>query len=661
MGPPLVDTAPPSVDIRYNAEKGVFEVDFSEVAYKGGILITEKNLKDILFLDNLLDDSSLEITQDSQDPTLFIIKFNPKDPTRAVSVTIKDSSYTDKNGNLGTGDVDRHLPPKVVNDSDSVTESGMLDSNTSVTGKAIATGNVLTNDESGTTVVGFTYKGQTYPAGTSVPTTYGSIIIDAQGNYTYQLDNMNPATQALKQGESVLDQITYTVADAGGNQSTAELNITVNGTNDVPNITQIEPAIIPVITGNNSNGSFSNGTITNGSSTAEKKHNFKFDLSDAKDTTTTQVVVNLTTLDNSFKINVNGKSIHPKDVFQIQDGALTTAAEVKLVFADGSYLSAGQPWNANTNGLPRFQIIMTEDGIRFFATRTTSSTQLEEIFFKDTADMALLVKPDFINGTNSIDIINVDGVGVDAMSGFMTVTARGKFEISDVDSADLSKIVVTVKNAATGDLFIPVLPKGISASSSWVGGKLVLTLSGNASKQDYEDALNSLMFKGSKVGMRDIQVQTYDDNGAFFIVDGTLNYIGGNNFATLTQADFTTQGASSAKAILSSFAMTDTDDIIFKLLSDDNLGGNKLETHHDFNLATSKAIDVSALLSSSATSENISEYLTVTYDAMKDQAVISIDRDGKNTHYQTEDLLILTNQSTNVTLEELLKNNQIII
>ena len=46
---------------------------------------------------------------------------------------------------------------------------------------------------------------------------------------------------------------------------------------------------------------------------------------------------------------------------------------------------------------------------------------------------------------------------------------------------------------------------------------------------------------------------------------------------------------------------------------------------------------------------------------MKDQAVISIDRDGKGTHYQTEDLLILTNQSTNVTLEELLKNNQIII
>ena len=104
-----------------------------------------------------------------------------------------------------------------------------------------------------------------------------------------------------------------------------------------------------------------------------------------------------------------------------------------------------------------------------------------------------------------------------------------------------------------------------------------------------------------------------------------------------------------------------SDDLIFNLLSDYNLGGNTEATVTDFKLGSTQHVDVSALLSASANATNIGEYLSVQYDAVKDQAVISIDRDGAATDYQAADLLILSHQKTDITLDELLKNSQIII
>ena len=120
-----------------------------------------------------------------------------------------------------------------------------------------------------------------------------------------------------------------------------------------------------------------------------------------------------------------------------------------------------------------------------------------------------------------------------------------------------------------------------------------------------------------------------------------------------------------ATAVLSksSFALADntTDDVIFNLLSDDNTGGNTETTDDHFVVGSTQTINVSALLSDDATETNIAEYVSVNYDANAQTATISIDRDGAGQAYQNADLLILTNQSSNVTLEQLLQNNQIIV
>ncbi|MCH4244593.1 Ig-like domain-containing protein, partial [Acinetobacter gerneri] len=144
------------------------------------------------------------------------------------------------------------------------------------------------------------------------------------------------------------------------------------------------------------------------------------------------------------------------------------------------------------------------------------------------------------------------------------------------------------------------------------------------------------------------------------------------NTITVTVTDSENQTASKSVDInggvstltaKSSFALADstTDDVIFNLLSDDNTGGNTETTDDHFVVGSTQTIDVSALLSDDATQTNIAEYVNVNYDANAQTATISIDRDGAGQAYQNADLLILTNQSSNVTLEQLLQNNQIIV
>ncbi|WP_447577399.1 VCBS domain-containing protein [Achromobacter kerstersii] len=63
---------------------------------------------------------------------------------------------------------------------------------------------------------------------------YGALTIAADGTWTYNLTNTNPAVQALGAGESLTETFTVTVNDGHGGVTTQAVTITVNGTNDVP-------------------------------------------------------------------------------------------------------------------------------------------------------------------------------------------------------------------------------------------------------------------------------------------------------------------------------------------------------------------------------------------------------------------------------------------
>ncbi|ARP90976.1 hypothetical protein CAL14_12300 [Bordetella genomosp. 9] len=61
---------------------------------------------------------------------------------------------------------------------------------------------------------------------------YGSFTIDANGNWTYKLDNTSEKVQGLQAGQQVSEKFTVTTADG----TTSEVTITINGTNDQPQI-----------------------------------------------------------------------------------------------------------------------------------------------------------------------------------------------------------------------------------------------------------------------------------------------------------------------------------------------------------------------------------------------------------------------------------------
>ncbi|KZS22873.1 hypothetical protein BMY_0705 [Wohlfahrtiimonas chitiniclastica] len=126
---------------------------------------------------------------------------------------------------------------------------------------------------------------------------------------------------------------------------------------------------------------------------------------------------------------------------------------------------------------------------------------------------------------------------------------------------------------------------------------------------------------------------------------------------------------------LFSTGSTGNDTLHYGLLSDDDTAGNGTDTWIDFavgNPQTDDNADVikfsedffSGLISTDLTADNpvnVEKFINVTYDQDTQTATISVDRDGVDDHYQQEELLLLTNQPTEISLEELLNNHQIVI
>ncbi|MEX0386269.1 beta strand repeat-containing protein [Spiribacter onubensis] len=72
----------------------------------------------------------------------------------------------------------------------------------------------------------------TFPSG--VAGSHGTLFLDPTGNYTYRLDNDLAAVQGLGAGDTLIDTFRYTISDGEGGTASADLVVTINGTNDAP-------------------------------------------------------------------------------------------------------------------------------------------------------------------------------------------------------------------------------------------------------------------------------------------------------------------------------------------------------------------------------------------------------------------------------------------
>ncbi|WP_036303728.1 VCBS domain-containing protein [Methylotenera sp. L2L1] len=107
--------------------------------------------------------------------------------------------------------------PVAVNDSASITEDAAPNT---------VSGTVLSNDTVGAD------SNATPISAYSGNLTYGSLVLNSDGTYSYTLNNANPAVNALNNGQTLIDSYTYTLTDGDGTTTTAVLNITINGNTD---------------------------------------------------------------------------------------------------------------------------------------------------------------------------------------------------------------------------------------------------------------------------------------------------------------------------------------------------------------------------------------------------------------------------------------------
>ncbi|MBK9003019.1 MAG: hypothetical protein IPM41_03890 [Sphingomonadales bacterium] len=117
---------------------------------------------------------------------------------------------------------------EIFADGNVLTGVGSIDTNT-MDGAADSAGS-----DGGLRVVGIASGATAGTVGTSFAGEYGSIILLANGSYRYDLDIADPAVVALGGTETLVEIFRYTVADADGDLSEAEIRITITGANDFP-------------------------------------------------------------------------------------------------------------------------------------------------------------------------------------------------------------------------------------------------------------------------------------------------------------------------------------------------------------------------------------------------------------------------------------------
>jgi VCBS repeat-containing protein len=160
--------------------------------------------------------------------------------TDAIALQVVDAAGVTSTGTLTVRIVDD--VPQAQPDTNSVTEDAAQDT---ATGNVVGAGAGIDRlgadgAAAGGPVTAVRFGATTGTVGTVLTTAYGQIVLNADGSYTYTLDNGNAAVNALKDGDTLSEVVGYTITDADGDTSTSTLTITIQGRTDGT------PGIVPV-------------------------------------------------------------------------------------------------------------------------------------------------------------------------------------------------------------------------------------------------------------------------------------------------------------------------------------------------------------------------------------------------------------------------------
>ena len=177
-------------------------------------------------------------------------------------IVVTDIANQKTNASLTVNITDTQPSATIDNDPTTLTEDSLTENQ--------AQGTVLNNDSLGedgssvTQVHGLANKDIATSGNTLVQGKYGTLEIDANGNYTYTVDNTLAATQSLAENQKGTETFTYTLTDGDKDSSSNTLNFSINGSVDNrPTITGVDEngldlgdVSVAEIAGNTTSGSF---------------------------------------------------------------------------------------------------------------------------------------------------------------------------------------------------------------------------------------------------------------------------------------------------------------------------------------------------------------------------------------------------------------------
>ncbi|MEJ8865446.1 retention module-containing protein [Pseudomonas jessenii] len=152
---------------------------------------------------------------------------NEAHPTAAGANTLPEQfsvTVVDDNGTTATGSLDVNIVddlPNAVGDSNGTASETLLTLN----------GNVLSNDVQGADRVPLGENSGPITPGTFTGT-YGTLVLNANGTYTYTLNTSDADFKALHGGGNGTETFAYTLTDADGDTSTANLVLQIHNNDD---------------------------------------------------------------------------------------------------------------------------------------------------------------------------------------------------------------------------------------------------------------------------------------------------------------------------------------------------------------------------------------------------------------------------------------------
>uniref|UniRef100_UPI00399A03E0 retention module-containing protein n=1 Tax=Shewanella algae TaxID=38313 RepID=UPI00399A03E0 len=473
-------------------------------------------------------------------------------------------------------------------------------------------GNLLDNDVQGGDTAQVTVAGSggnldnAVSNQSQVSGSYGLLTLNADGNYSYQINSAAQAVQALAQGESLTEVFSYLLTDTDGDTSVQTLTITITGTNDVPVISTPQPGEADGAV--REAGQFDDGSIDPGTPSVSGQ-------------------LSASDVDNGAVLIWSGSADSPLGSFSID--AATGAWNYQLD-------------NAAADGL-------LEGEIR---TETFTVTVTDE--YGASAEQLVTIT---IIGTNDAPILSADASGaviedLDVINGMLSDS--GDLSFTDVDIND-SHVVSSSYNGdaswsggALDQATQDALAAGFSADNSgWsydIANSLVqflaagetITLSFTLTVTDAFGASDSQPITLTITGTNDAPVLSIDMSGAVTedvdVVNGMLSDSGDLSFTDVDINDSHSVGSSYNGDVLWSGGALDqaTQDALAAGFSVDNSGwsydiANSLVQFLAVGETITLSFDVSVDDGNGGTD---TDTVTVTITGTNDAPVLSIDMSG---------------------------------